>query len=113
MSVSGSAAAFDSATSKVVDLKALQAEIDLNAPIAELDRDLVGLAPVKQRIREIAAFLLVARASGSRTHVRSAHATYGLHRQSRHWQDHGGAAYGEHPSSSRLHTQRPSRFSDA
>src|SRR6516165_4062794 len=62
MSVSGSAAAFDSATSKVVDLKALQAEIDLNAPIAELDRDLVGLAPVKQRIREIAAFLLVARA---------------------------------------------------
>jgi probable Rubsico expression protein CbbX len=62
MSVSGSAASFDSATSKVVDLKALQAEIDLNAPIAELDRDLVGLAPVKQRIREIAAFLLVARA---------------------------------------------------
>ncbi len=62
MSISGSAAtAFDSA-SKVVDLKALQAEVDLGAPIAELDRDLVGLAPVKQRIREIAAFLLVARA---------------------------------------------------
>jgi probable Rubsico expression protein CbbX len=61
MSVSGSATAFDSA-SKVVDLKALQAEADLGAPIAELDRDLVGLAPVKQRIREIAAFLLVARA---------------------------------------------------
>jgi len=59
---SGSAAtAFDSA-SKVVDLKALHAEVDLGAPIAELDRDLVGLAPVKQRIREIAAFLLVARA---------------------------------------------------
>jgi probable Rubsico expression protein CbbX len=62
MSISASAEAFDSATSKVVDLKALQAEIDLNAPIAELDRDLVGLVPVKQRIREIAAFLLVARA---------------------------------------------------
>jgi probable Rubsico expression protein CbbX len=62
MSISGSTAtAFDSA-SKVVDLKALQAEVDLGAPIAELDRDLVGLAPVKQRIREIAAFLLVARA---------------------------------------------------
>jgi probable Rubsico expression protein CbbX len=61
MSVSESATAFDSA-SKVVDLKALQAEADLGAPIAELDRDLVGLAPVKQRIREIAAFLLVARA---------------------------------------------------
>src|SRR5215467_14611550 len=61
MSISGSATAFGSA-SKVVDLKTLQAEADLGAPIAELDRDLVGLAPVKQRIREIAAFLLVARA---------------------------------------------------
>jgi probable Rubsico expression protein CbbX len=62
MSLSGPAAAFDSITSNVVDLKALQVEADLGAPIAELDRDLVGLAPVKQRIREIAAFLLVARA---------------------------------------------------
>jgi probable Rubsico expression protein CbbX len=61
MSVSGSATAIGSAT-KVIDLKALQAETDLGAPIAELDRDLVGLTPVKQRIREIAAFLLVARA---------------------------------------------------
>ncbi|HEY7229846.1 MAG TPA: CbbX protein [Pseudolabrys sp.] len=52
----------DRAVTETVDLKALQAEIDLNAPIAELDRDLVGLTPVKQRIREIAAFLLVARA---------------------------------------------------
>ncbi len=48
--------------SEVVDLKALLAETDIAAPIAELERDLVGLAPVKQRIREIAAFLLVARA---------------------------------------------------
>lgn len=52
----------DSAVTETVDLKALQAETALNAPIAELDRDLIGLAPVKQRIREIAAFLLVARA---------------------------------------------------
>jgi probable Rubsico expression protein CbbX len=61
MSVTGPAANFDGA-SEVVDLKALQAETDIAAPIAELERDLVGLAPVKQRIREIAAFLLVARA---------------------------------------------------
>jgi probable Rubsico expression protein CbbX len=47
---------------EVIDLKALQAETDIAAPIAELERDLIGLAPVKQRIREIAAFLLVARA---------------------------------------------------
>jgi probable Rubsico expression protein CbbX len=59
---SGSAARAVESASKVIDLKALQAEVDLGAPIAELDRDLVGLAPVKQRIREIAAFLLVARA---------------------------------------------------
>ena len=62
MSIPGPAAAFDAAAGEVVDLKALQAETDIAAPIAELDRDLVGLAPVKQRIREIAAFLLVARA---------------------------------------------------
>jgi len=61
MSVSAAATAFDSAA-EVVDLKALQADTDLNAPITELERDLVGLAPVKLRIREIAAFLLVARA---------------------------------------------------
>jgi len=61
MSVSAAATAFDSAA-EVVDLKALLADTDLNAPITELERDLVGLAPVKLRIREIAAFLLVARA---------------------------------------------------
>ena len=61
MSVAEPAANFDAA-SEVVDLKALLAETDIAAPIAELERDLVGLAPVKQRIREIAAFLLVARA---------------------------------------------------
>lgn len=68
MNVSASAVAFDSGValdsprSQAVDLKALQAETDLDAPIAELNRDLVGLQPVKQRIREIAAFLLVTRA---------------------------------------------------
>ena len=61
MSVSGPAAAF-APVSAVVELKALQAETDIATPIAELDRELVGLAPVKQRIREIAAFLLVTRA---------------------------------------------------
>ncbi len=61
MSVAEPKANFESA-GEVVDLKALLAETDIAAPIAELERDLVGLAPVKQRIREIAAFLLVARA---------------------------------------------------
>jgi probable Rubsico expression protein CbbX len=62
MNVAGPGAVFDARNGEAVDLKALQAETDIDAPIAELDRDLIGLAPVKQRIREIAAFLLVARA---------------------------------------------------
>ena len=50
------------AGAEVLDLKALYAETDIADLLAELDRELVGLKPVKQRIREIAAFLLVARA---------------------------------------------------
>jgi probable Rubsico expression protein CbbX len=61
MNIAGPAASFDNA-GEVVDLKAMLAKTDVAAPIAELERDLIGLAPVKQRIREIAAFLLVARA---------------------------------------------------
>lgn len=45
-----------------LDLKALYAETEIGALLAELDRDLIGLEPVKRRIREIAAFLLVVRA---------------------------------------------------
>ena len=45
-----------------VDLVALFRESAVGDVLAELDRDLVGLAPVKARIREIAAQLLVERA---------------------------------------------------
>ena len=62
MSVPAPSAGFDAASAEVVDLKALQADSDIGSPIAELERDLIGLVPIKQRIREIAAFLLVARA---------------------------------------------------
>src|SRR5215510_7159957 len=44
------------------DLMALYNESRIGEVLAELDRDLVGLAPVKTRIREIAAQLLVERA---------------------------------------------------
>src|SRR5215472_12737249 len=44
--------------------------------LAELDRELVGLTPVKQRIREIAALLLVERA---RKRLGLAHETPTLH----------------------------------
>ena len=45
-----------------VDLRALYAETNIDALLTELDDELVGLSPVKRRIREIASFLLVARA---------------------------------------------------
>ena len=45
-----------------VDLKALLREARVEDVLDQLDRELVGLAPVKARIREIAAFLVVSRA---------------------------------------------------
>ncbi len=42
-----------------VDLGALYAESNIGEVIGQLDRDLVGLVPVKTRIREVAALLLV------------------------------------------------------
>ena len=46
----------------MIDLHALRAESDIGPLLDQLDAELVGLAPVKRRIREIASFLLVARA---------------------------------------------------
>ncbi|MDR6390549.1 CbbX protein [Paraburkholderia phenoliruptrix] len=48
-----------------IDLAALYRDSGIGEVLAELDRDLVGLAPVKTRIREIAAHLLVERARES------------------------------------------------
>jgi probable Rubsico expression protein CbbX len=48
--------------SRRIDLRTLYAESEIGPLLAELDNDLVGLEPVKRRIREIAAFLLVTRA---------------------------------------------------
>ncbi|CAO3427157.1 CbbX protein [Azospirillum endophyticum] len=45
-----------------VDLDALYRESGIGGMLAGMDRELVGLAPVKTRIREIAALLLVERA---------------------------------------------------
>lgn len=45
----------------VVDLALLRADAGIDEVLAELDRDLVGLVPVKRRIEEIAALLLVDR----------------------------------------------------
>jgi len=45
-----------------VSLQEIFAESNIAATLEQLDRDLVGLVPVKTRIREIAALLLVAKA---------------------------------------------------
>lgn len=44
-----------------IDLRQLSAEAGIDEVLAQLDNELVGLKPVKQRIREIAALLLVER----------------------------------------------------
>jgi probable Rubsico expression protein CbbX len=49
-------------TPATVDLQALLRDANVGEVLEGLDRDLVGLAPVKQRIRDIAAFLAVSRA---------------------------------------------------
>ena len=48
-----------------VDLQALYAETSIGETLDQLDRELIGLVPVKTRIREIAALLLVERARRS------------------------------------------------
>jgi probable Rubsico expression protein CbbX len=45
-----------------IDLQQILADANITEVLEKLDHDLVGLAPVKQRIREIAAFLVVSRA---------------------------------------------------
>jgi probable Rubsico expression protein CbbX len=63
MTVQPESAATDCAVKPAsVDLRALYAETDIGSLLTELDEHLVGLSPVKRRIREIASFLLVARA---------------------------------------------------
>ncbi len=50
------------AAAESVDLASLSADSHVNEVLDELDRELIGLKPVKSRIRDIAALLLVERA---------------------------------------------------
>src|SRR5687767_3808422 len=59
-----------------VDLRQEFQDSGVGAVLEELDRELIGLAPVKKRIRETAALLLVERA---RTRLGLAHETPTLH----------------------------------
>ncbi|MBS0644374.1 MAG: CbbX protein [Proteobacteria bacterium] len=51
--------AMDMTTPAIIDIKAAFEASGVGPVLEQLDRDLVGLAPVKRRIREIAALLLV------------------------------------------------------
>lgn len=66
----------DDATPTSIDLRAEYAESGVREVLDELDRELIGLAPVKQRIRETAALLLVDRA---RARLGLSHETPTLH----------------------------------
>lgn len=46
----------------IIDIQALLNDSHINEVLDKLDQDLVGLVPVKQRIREIAAYLLITKA---------------------------------------------------
>ena len=61
---SGSALQTDGldATSERIDLRALLAGSQVNAVLDELDRELIGLKPLKARVRDIASLLLIERA---------------------------------------------------
>ncbi|ACJ01403.1 CbbX protein [Rhodospirillum centenum] len=59
----GGAAASD--TPRTVDLDSLYRDSGIGTMLEQMDRELVGLKPVKTRIREIAALLLVERARRS------------------------------------------------
>jgi probable Rubsico expression protein CbbX len=50
------------ATSERIDLRALLASSQVNAVLDELDRELIGLKPLKARVRDIASLLLIERA---------------------------------------------------
>ena len=75
-----------------VDLRHEFEAVEIAPILAQLDKELIGLAPVKMRIREIAS-LLLGRAhppkNVARDHVSDfAHVVHG---KSRHRQDHSGA----------------------
>ena len=51
-----------SASPVSIDLQQILRDADIQPVIDQLEKELIGLAPVKARIREIAAFLVVSRA---------------------------------------------------
>jgi len=93
---------------ETIDLRHEFADLGIGSVLDQLDSELIGLKPVKTRIREIASLLLVERIRQkmalATTFPDPAHV---VHRQSRHRQDHGCAQDGRHPAQARLRPPRP------
>jgi SpoVK/Ycf46/Vps4 family AAA+-type ATPase len=58
----GNRVSADRVSADHIDMRALLADSKIEEVLNELDRELVGLKPVKVRVREIAALLLIERA---------------------------------------------------
>ncbi len=87
---------------------------DIEGVLAQLDRDLVALEPVKTRIREIAALLVIDRhAPRAGPDLVAPVAAHVLHRQPRHGQDDRRAADGRDPAPARLHREADGRLGHA
>src|SRR5512142_1667309 len=98
------------AGNELVDLEEAYRVSNIKQVLDEVDQELVGLLPIKARMREIASLLLIARLREQMgiTTERAA-----LHRQ-----DHRGAAHGQDSAQPRLrpawardrgHARRPGR----
>ena len=88
------------------DLGAALGETNVIEVLDELDRELIALAPVKTRIREIAALLLIDRLrERGRPRLRPPVAAHVVHRQPRDRQDDGRDEDGGDPAPARLHRE--------
>ena len=97
-----------------VDLRREFAEVGIGEVLDQLDRELIGLKPVKTRIREIASLLLIERIR-KRMKLTSDVPTLHMfvHRKSGHRQNHGGATDRQHSAQTRLRAPRAGGFGDA
>ena len=86
------AALTDQPPTAAIDLRKEFDEVGIGDVLAQLDHELIGLKPVKTRIREIASLLLIERVRKQiEPDVRNPDLAHVVHRQSRDRKDHGGA----------------------
>ena len=112
MNSQGSARAFPQDASEArpmeqVDLRREFNEVGIGEVLDQLDRELIGLKPVKTRIREIASLLLIERIRkrmSLTSDVPTLHMSFTGNPG--HRQDHGCSADCQHPAQTRLRAAR-------